>query len=174
MPQPPLADADIDGAGRQHCRENEPGQGIDEVVVRQVDHRQTADGKTARIAGGIGVTPFISILRQAARLGQERQFVLVYSNRRPEDAAYLDEIMAFATHFPNLRLIPTLTQADAVSPAWAGRTGRIDSVLLASIGANNPVYYVAGPPSFVEGMLTELSSHGADEDDIRNEGFYGY
>lgn len=126
------------------------------------------------IAGGIGITPFVSILRQAARQRQERQFVLIYSNRRAEDAAYLDELLTLARDHPSLRVIPTLTQADAVSPAWAGRVGRIDSALLASIGAKDPIYYVAGPPAFVEAMQADLCRHGADEDDIRSEGFYGY
>lgn len=126
------------------------------------------------IAGGIGITPFVSILRQAAYQRPERQLVLVCSNRRAEDAAYLDEFLALARDYPNLRVIPTLTQADAVPPAWTGRVGRVDGALLVGIAATAPIYYVAGPPLFVEAMQAELSSHGADEDDIRSEGFYGY
>lgn len=136
-------------------------------------HKDTARD-AVMIAGGIGVTPFVSILRQMAQERPERQLVLVYSNRRAEDAAYLDELLALARGYSSLRIIPTLTQADAVPPAWTGRTGRLDGALLTSIAANAPIYYVAGPPSFVEAMQTDLCSHGADEDDIRSEGFYGY
>lgn len=126
------------------------------------------------IAGGIGITPYVSILRHAARQHQERQFVLVYSNRRAEDAAYLDELLALARAYPNLRVIPTLTQGDAIAPDWAGRIGRIDAALLAGIAAKAPIYYVAGPPPFVEAIQADLLGFGADEDDIRGEGFYGY
>lgn len=126
------------------------------------------------IAGGIGITPFVSILREAARQRQERQIVLFHSNRRAEDAAYLDELLALAGDYPSLRVIPTLTQTDAISPTWSGRSGRIDGALLASVAAKAPIYYLAGPPSFVEAMQAELTRQGADEDDIRSEGFYGY
>lgn len=136
-------------------------------------HKDT-ERDVVMIAGGIGITPFVSILRRAARQREMRHFVLVYSNRRPEDAAFLDEIMVLANHYPNLLVIPTLTQMNALSPSWAGRTGRIDSNLLASIGANKPIYYLAGPPRFVEAMRSDLCSHGADAEDIRSEGFYGY
>lgn len=126
------------------------------------------------IAGGIGITPFVSILRQAAQQRLARQLILVYSNRRAEDAAYLDELLALARNHTGLRVIPTLTRDDAVPPAWAGRTGKIDGPLLAAIAARTPIYYLAGPPSFVEAMQAHLCSNGADQDDIRSEGFYGY
>jgi len=126
------------------------------------------------IAGGIGITPFVSILRQAAQQRVARKLVLVYSNRRAEDAAFLGELLALARDYPSLRVIPTLTQADPVPPAWAGRTGKIDGALLAGIDASTPIYYLAGPPSFVEAMQAHLRSNGADEDAIRSEGFYGY
>lgn len=125
-------------------------------------------------AGGIGITPFVSILRQAAQQRPERQFVLVYSNRQARDAAYLDELLALAATYPGLRVIATLTQADAVPPGWTGRTGRISGPLLAGIAARMPIYYVAGPPAFVEAVQADLARIGVDEDDIRSEGFYGY
>lgn len=126
------------------------------------------------IAGGIGITPFVSMLRQAAQQRQERQFILVYSNRRAEDAAYLDELMALARDDTQLRVVPTLTRIDAVPPTWVGRIGQIDGPLLAGIAAKAPIYYVAGPPPFVEAMQVHLLDKGTDEDDIRSEGFYGY
>lgn len=126
------------------------------------------------IAGGIGITPFVSIIHQAAQQRVERNLVLLYSNRCVEDAAYLDELLALARHYPGLRVIPTLTRTDMVPPAWWGRTGKIDGVLLASIAARAPIYYLAGPPPFVEAMQAHLLDNGADENDIHSEGFYGY
>lgn len=41
------------------------------------------------IAGGIGITPFMSILRQAAQEQSLQHFLLLYSNREPEEAAFL-------------------------------------------------------------------------------------
>lgn len=88
------------------------------------------------IAGGIGITPFVSILRQAIHERQERRLVLVYSNRRADDTAYLDELLSMARDFPKLSIIPTWTQAGAVPIAWTGRTGRIDGALLTGIPAS--------------------------------------
>jgi len=45
------------------------------------------------LAGGIGITPFVSMLRQAAKERLARKLTLFYSNRRPEDAAFLDELI---------------------------------------------------------------------------------
>jgi len=44
------------------------------------------------LAGGIGITPFLSIVRQADRDGLSHQLYLFYSNRRPEDAAFLNTL----------------------------------------------------------------------------------
>src|SRR6185436_8044836 len=44
------------------------------------------------IAGGIGITPFVSIIRQATRDRLPQKIALIYSNRRPEDAAFLSEL----------------------------------------------------------------------------------
>src|SRR5688572_26621789 len=44
------------------------------------------------IAGGIGITPFLSMLREAARGRSPQPLLLLYSNRRPEDAAFLGEL----------------------------------------------------------------------------------
>lgn len=128
------------------------------------------------IAGGIGITPFISILRQAAKEQLAQAFILIYSNRSPEGAAFLAELQAHEEDMPNLRLIPTMTQISQSKQAWAGKTGQIDSGLLKQViaGQSAPTYYLAGPPAFVDAMQDLLNEHGVDDDDIRSEGFYGY
>jgi ferredoxin-NADP reductase len=126
------------------------------------------------IAGGIGITPFISMLRQAARDGSPQQRVLLYSNRRPEDAAFLAELQGLES--PHFRLLATMTQMSASAQPWAGATSLIDTELLqrAATGLGAPVFYVVGPPGMVEGLHQTLQAAGIDDDDIRSEGFYGY
>jgi len=58
------------------------------------------------IAGGIGITPFMSIVRNAVEECLKHPMALVYSNRRARDAAYLDELRSIE----NLRLVATLTE----------------------------------------------------------------
>lgn len=128
------------------------------------------------IAGGIGITPFVSILRQAAKERLAQSFILIYSNRRPEDAAFLAELLAHGEDMPNLQFIPTMTQISQSKQAWAGKTGQIDAGMLkqAVAGQLAPIFYLAGPPAFVEAMQVLLNESAVEDDDIRSEGFYGY
>ena len=62
------------------------------------------------LAGGIGITPFLSIVQQADRDRLSQKLYLFYSNRRPEDTAFLDTLRALETTNPNFSLICTMTE----------------------------------------------------------------
>lgn len=128
------------------------------------------------IAGGIGITPFVSILRHAATEGFPQGLVLLYSNRRPEDAAFLAELQGLAQQHGNFRLVATMTQMDKSARPWTGETAAIGEDLLKRVCGElaAPIYYLAGPPAMVEAMQLALVRTGVDEDDIRSETFYGY
>ncbi|WP_420473793.1 ferredoxin--NADP reductase [Noviherbaspirillum sp. ST9] len=128
------------------------------------------------IAGGIGITPFMSMLRQAAFENQSRDLSLLYSNRRPEDAAFLDELQELATRNRGIKVIATMTDITRSKRRWDGPTGAINEGLVASVVTRdvNPVYYLVGPPGLVEALRDMLSRVGIGDDDIRSEEFYGY
>lgn len=128
------------------------------------------------IAGGIGITPFMSMLRSAAEQRSEQNLLLLYSNRRPEDAAFLAELQQLAQRHPRLRLMATMTDMAHSQQAWNGATGTIDGAFVrrAIAGLPAPIFYVAGPPSLVEAMRNTLVQAGVDEDDVRSEEFFGY
>jgi len=119
------------------------------------------------IAGGIGITPFMSMLRQSVRDGMPQRIALIYSNRGRTDAAFIDELEAIARSNPGLRLVSTMTEEGG---------GLVDASMIseAARGLASPVYYVVGPPSMVEAMRATLAQAGVDEDDVRSEDFYGY
>jgi ferredoxin-NADP reductase len=122
------------------------------------------------LAGGIGITPFLSMARDAAKRNLPQRIVLFYSNRRPQDAAFLAELEQLQGD--RFKLVTTMTDA----PDWRGERRRISRELLAEHLADlrAPVYYFAGPPGMtmaVQGMLADL---GVAEDDMRSEEFYGY
>jgi len=127
------------------------------------------------LAGGIGITPFLSIVRQTAKDGQRRSLYLFYSNRRPEDTAFLGMLRDASTD-SGLHVIPTMTGMKESGRGWAGETGRIDRrMLLQHVPElQGPIYYLAGPPSMVTAMRRMLTSATVDEDDIRTEEFSGY
>lgn len=128
------------------------------------------------IAGGIGITPFKSIVEQATKDRLQQRLVLLYSNPRPEDAAYLAELQELERRNPQFRLIATMTSMSSSSQPWTGARSLIDAALVkrAIVELVKPIYYVAGPPGLVEGMRQTLNDAGVNDDDIRSEEFYGY
>jgi ferredoxin-NADP reductase len=132
------------------------------------------------LAGGIGVTPFRSMVRWAAHKRLPHEILLFYSNRRPEDAPFLDELRELARANPNFKPIPTMTQMSRSKLSWNGEHGRIDAPLIQRhlkaqrIGLKGPRYYIAGPPSMLAGLHAMLTAAGIDDDDIRTEEFGGY
>lgn len=128
------------------------------------------------LAGGIGVTPFSSIVRQADHDRTPHKLYLFYSNRRPEDAPFVEVLQNLEKTNPQFRFIATMTEMRRSKKTWNGETGRIDQEMLSKYlnELRGPIYYVAGPPALVSGMRKMLVASGVDEDDIRSDEFSGY
>src|SRR5262249_37299703 len=75
------------------------------------------------LTGGIGITPFRSMVWHAAKDKLPHKIVLFYSNRRAEDAAFLEELQNLQKENPNFQLIATMTHVDKSHPRWSGETG---------------------------------------------------
>lgn len=128
------------------------------------------------LAGGIGITPFLSILRQAAKDKLAHHLYLFYANRRPEDAPFLDALNELQKANPNFVFVPSMTKMAESHLPWTREIGFIDGKMLGKNIPNlqGPIYYLAGPPAMVVALRQMLSAAGADEDDIRTEEFSGY
>jgi ferredoxin-NADP reductase len=128
------------------------------------------------LAGGIGITPFRSILRQAAEEKLPHLLYLFYSNRRPEDAPFLKELQDLAVAHPKFIFIPTITNMARSKMEWRGDRGFINWELLAGriCDLHGPIYYIAGPPAMVAAMQEMLTKAEVNEDDVRTEEFGGY
>jgi len=128
------------------------------------------------LAGGIGITPFRSMALDAAERGLPHQITLFYSNRRPEDAAFLDELRALERRHARFRLVPTITAPALSREPWSGETRRIGPGLLKEHVPDYlaPVYYFAGPPAMTMEMQSMLSAIGVAPQDMLSEEFYGY
>jgi ferredoxin-NADP reductase len=128
------------------------------------------------LAGGIGITPFVSIVRQADHDRLSHTLYLFYSNRRPEDTPFLEALQILEKSNPSFRLVCTMTAMLQSQKEWKGETGLINKEMLSRhlTSLQGPIYYVAGPPAMVAAMRKMLAGAGVDEDDIRTEEFGGY
>jgi len=128
------------------------------------------------LAGGIGITPFLSMARHASREQLPNRIYLFYSNRRPEDAAFLAELQEMERRNPNYHLIATMAEAEKSTQAWSGETGFIRRDMLERHlpDTASPNYYFAGPPAMTMAMQEMLQGVGIGEDAMRYEEFYGY
>jgi ferredoxin-NADP reductase len=135
------------------------------------------DRPAVLLAGGIGVTPFHSMVRWDTHRGASRRILLFYSNRRPEDAPFLEEFRQLAERHPKFTFVPTMSRASGSRLSWDGLVGRIEYPLIQKHLRGDsapPMFYLAGPPKMVSDLRTMLSNAGIGDDDIRTEEFTGY
>jgi ferredoxin-NADP reductase len=128
------------------------------------------------LAGGIGITPFRSIAVHAARAKLPHRLFLFFSNHRPEDAPFLDELAALERQNQNFKLLATMDSIEKSRRPWQGETGYITRAMLDRylLDAVAPRYYIAGPPEMVAAMQTMLAAAGIDDEDVLAEEFSGY
>lgn len=137
---------------------------------------ETASRPAIFLAGGIGITPFHAMIEDATQRQLPHSIYLFYSNRRPEDTAFLDELQRFAAENPRFTLVATMTDREKSARRWEGERGFIDAAMLARHIPEGtfPIYYLAGPQAMVTAMRTMLAGSGVSNDDIRFEEFAGY
>jgi ferredoxin-NADP reductase len=127
------------------------------------------------LAGGIGITPFRSIIKDATERRLPHEMTLFYSNRTPASTAFLPDLEVWQQRNPNFRLVATVTDLPADNP-WSHSVGLMDASFL---GPRVPdwaaaICYLAGPPPYVKAMRAALDAVGADPDNVRTEEFSGY
>jgi ferredoxin-NADP reductase len=137
-------------------------------------HRNTAK-PAVFFAGGIGITPFRSIIADATFRGLMHRMTLVYSNRTPASTAFLPDLEGWQRQNRNFRLIATIADRSTGQP-WSRDVGLIDSAFIVSHlpELSEAICYLAGPPAFVKAMRAALDEAGADPDNLRTEEFDGY
>jgi ferredoxin-NADP reductase len=120
------------------------------------------------VAGGSGVVPFRSMLRQLVDEGGGVEATLLLSSRTWDDVIYREELAGL----DGVRVVHTLTRAQP--EGWDGYARRVDLQLLAEVGpapARMPLVYVCGPTPFVEAVASGLVQLGHDPTAIRTERF---
>jgi ferredoxin-NADP reductase len=128
-------------------------------------------GPLLLVAGGSGIAPLMSMLRQRQAAGSEVPATLLYSSRSWEDIIYRDELERMSAD-PALRVVHTLTRSHPAD--WNGYTRRIDAEMLAEVaGAPEPggIAYVCGPTRLVESVAGDLVALGYPPERVKTERF---
>ncbi|WP_108879899.1 ferric reductase-like transmembrane domain-containing protein [Anderseniella sp. Alg231-50] len=138
-----------------------------EVVVRgpygRFDASKTSSKRQVWIAGGIGLTPFLSKLR-AMDEEDNREVHFAYAARNKEEAIFIEELEAIATDRHNITIYPLFSDE--------GDFARID---VAKQKLPDPLtdyeYFICGPKPMVEGLMKDLKKEGVKRKAIHVEAF---
>ncbi len=127
------------------------------------------------IAGGIGITPFRSIIKELVDNKDTRRVVLFYSNKTSEEIAY-QEFLGDASQRINLEVVYVLTETENIPSNFRGEKGRITSQMLSKYIKNTADcdYFLSGPISMVNGYKSLLKSMNANGKNIFTDYFPGF
>ncbi|SHK57520.1 ferredoxin reductase [Thermocrinis minervae] len=121
------------------------------------------------IGAGSGIVPLMSILRHIALAGLHHvKATLLYSNTHFEEIIYRQELEDL-DKLPNIKVVHTLTRSWPED--WKGYTGRINTQMILNEVEDIPanLYYLCGPPQFVDDMERILLELSVDKSQIKKE-----
>ncbi len=130
--------------------------------------------KCVFIAGGIGITPFRSMIRYLLDTDQQCSIVLLYANKTADEIVYKD-VFDHAVQQIGLKIVYVLSDAEQVPRGWIGQVGRIDANLIAAEVPDykSSVFYVSGPSAMVASFEELLVKMGVSKRQIRTDFFPG-
>ena len=144
-------------------------------------------GPQVMIAGGIGITPFRSMIKYAIDKNTGTQIHLIYSNSLPEQISFRKELENWAKKSANFKLSMTVTKPEeskrnlpAGRQEWNGLTGRIDEQMIKKLIENwklkigNLTFWLCGPPNVVDAMEKIMGELDVSAGRVRSEKFPGY
>jgi len=129
--------------------------------------------KIALLAGGIGITPFISIIKNATDKLLDSKITLFYGCRTEGDIVFKNELETMKNGNKNLKMVCVINQP---SMEWKGETGIItaDMIQKALPDYKENIFYTCGPPPMVKAMETIIESLGLPKSQMKEEYFTGY
>ena len=121
------------------------------------------------IAGGIGITPFISMLRYIRDEMSEQKVTLFWSNRNENYLCFRDELEELESELDNFRLIIIMTD----QPDWEGEKGHLNGAMIQGHleSLDNKEFFVCGPPDMTAAMIFELKERQVPPVRIHSELF---
>ncbi len=122
------------------------------------------------LAGGSGITPFMSMIREVTDRGLNRNIHLIYGSRSPEDIIFHAELEDKAARHSQLQVTYVISDPP---PGYGGHCGFITRTLLESVLGNvwNKTFYLCGPGNMYRFCRRELAAMEISSRRIRNEMF---
>lgn len=117
------------------------------------------------VAGGVGIAPFRSMLKEVFEKRIKNDVHLIYLNQT-EDFLFKEQLDNWASALPNIKITYIVTKE-------LDRTKR-EKLLASIIGDVNQQFYIAGPPGMVNGTINLIKGRGVHERDIKMDSFDGY
>ena len=118
------------------------------------------------LAGGIGISPHMSIFRYIAE-GDTATATLVYSASNPIELIFREEIEATTRSNPRMKALLTVTDE---TDGWRERVGKIDAALIKEAGIDpEALYYICGPPAMIHELVDILRTLGIRRKQMRYE-----
>jgi ferredoxin-NADP reductase len=129
--------------------------------------------KIALLAGGIGITPFVSMCKYAADKHLNSKITLFYGCRTENDLAFKQELENMQEENKNLKIVFIVMEATS---QWKGATGVITADMIKKELPDylENVFYVCGPPPMVTVMEKLVASIGLQKEQLKLEYFTGY
>ncbi|MBW7955092.1 FAD-dependent oxidoreductase [Candidatus Gracilibacteria bacterium] len=127
------------------------------------------------IIGGIGITPVISMIKDATNNNLEHKITLFFSNKSLENAPYQDDFIELEQKNKNFTFIQVLSHGSGSAKNF--ESGRMSKEIFEKYIKNkdNAIYYLSGPSPMVKAMREMLVNNlEIDEDTIKTEEFSGY
>jgi len=123
------------------------------------------------IAGGVGITPMMSVVRHLTDSAWSGEIFLLYACRTYDEFIFAEEIQYLQRRHPNLQVLACMTQVEGA--AWAGPRGRLTKSLIADTVPEiaRRRIHLCGPPAMMDAMKAILSELGAPPRNVRTEAF---
>lgn len=131
--------------------------------------------KLVFIAGGIGITPFRSIIKYLIDVHEKRDIVLLYSDKQVSEIVYKD-VFDQAQMELGIKTIYALTSENLLPQGWLGKVGRIDGEMIRGEipDFQERMFYLSGPHSMVNAFEKTLLDMGIFKSKIKTDFFPGY
>jgi ferredoxin-NADP reductase/nitrite reductase/ring-hydroxylating ferredoxin subunit len=133
------------------------------------------------LSGGIGVTPFRSMIKFATDKQLPLRITMFNSNKNEQGILYKDEFDKWAGQNKNVKIVNTLTEEEHQqrSASWTGEYGRISNEMMRKHLSNdeiaNAIYYICGPPGMLKAMQKLLKEElKIPQERMKVESFIGY